>query len=33
MKIKTTVMLRQLNDRVKYSLINYASVGFYHKII
>lgn len=33
MKIKTTVMLRQLNDRVKYSLTNYVSVSFYHKII
>lgn len=33
MKIKTTVVLRRLNDRVKYSLTNYASVGFYHKVI
>lgn len=33
MKIKTAVVPRRLNNRVKYSLTNYASVGFYHKII
>lgn len=33
MKIKTAVVLRRLNDRVKYSQTNYTSVGFYHKVI